>query len=178
VITKSVTGSQSPLAGLTHHRAHLALTVGPAFPPFGRTPGPPGAADAPATRPVAGPKRPASSKTVSEYLESAPETLRDLYAQLDSYIEALGDDVTKRTLKLYFAYRRLKNFACVEVHPQSHALLVYLKVDPSAVDLEAGFTRDLRTIGHFGTGDLEVRVTDAAQLTRALPLVLSSYALS
>ena len=67
---------------------------------------------------------------MTEYLEQAPTTLKDLYAELESYCESLGDDVSKKALKFYFAFRRLKNFACVEVHPQTKTLLVYLKVDP------------------------------------------------
>jgi predicted transport protein len=55
----------------------------------------------------------------------------------------LGDDVTKKVTQQYYAYRRLKNFVCVEVHPQSRALLVFLKVNPDSVPLEPGFTRDV-----------------------------------
>ncbi|QGF22443.1 DUF5655 domain-containing protein [Raineyella fluvialis] len=115
------------------------------------------------------------SKTVTELLDQSPQGLKDLFFELDAYLEALGDDVTKKTLKLYFAYRRLKNFVCVEVHPQSQNLLLYLKVDPDTVVLEPGFSRDVRHIGHFGTGDLELRVTTSEELQRALPLVQQSY---
>jgi len=118
---------------------------------------------------------PSSTKTVTEYLAQASQELSDLYAELEAYLEALGDDVTKKTLKNYFAFRRLKNFACVEVHPQSNNLLVYLKVDPDAVELQPGFSRDVRSIGHFGTGDLELRVVDRQALANALPLVQRSY---
>ena len=78
-------------------------------------------------------------------------------------------------MKLYFAFKRLKNFACVEVHPQAGQLLVYVKVDPETVELEDGFTRDVRSIGHFGTGDLEIRIRNDADVDRALPLILRSY---
>ncbi len=126
---------------------------------------------------VVGPgKKPsASSKTVSECLEQAPDSLKDLMGQLDAFAVALGDDVTKRTLKLYFAYRRIKNFLCVEVHPQNHELLIFVKVDPDTVTLEPGFSRDVRAIGHFGTGDLELRVRDVNGLKKAQPLIERSY---
>lgn len=131
------------------------------------TPGPSGAS-------AGGP----ASKTVSEYLEQASPELSDLYSELEAFCEALGDDVTKKTLKNYFAFRRLKNFACVEVHPQTKNLLVYLKVNPGTVTLEEGFSRDVRSIGHFGTGDLELRVRSRADLQRALPLIELSYEVS
>lgn len=117
----------------------------------------------------------ATSKTVSEYLEQAPDTLKDLMGQLDAFVVALGDDVTKRTLKNYFAYRRIKNFLCVEVHPQNHELLMFVKVDPDTVTLEPGFSRDVRVIGHFGTGDLELRVRDIDGLKKTQPLIGRSY---
>lgn len=116
-----------------------------------------------------------ATKTVTDYLDQAPPALKDLYADVEHQCEALGDDVTKKVLKYYFAFRRLKNFACVEVHPQSKTLLVYLKVDPSTVDLEDGFSRDVSDIGHFGTGDLEVRIKTAEDLERAIPLIQISY---
>lgn len=128
--------------------------------------------------PILSPKVAAAYKTVSDYLDASPAALRDLFAELESFIEALGDDVTKKTLKQYFAYRRLKNFACVEVHPQTRNLLIYLKVEPASTNLEPGFSRDVSKIGHFGTGDLELRIADRAQLQRALPLVAASYELS
>ena len=118
------------------------------------------------------------TKTVSEYLEQSPDSLKDLYGELDAFALALGDDVTSRTLKLYFAYRRIKNFCCVEVHPQNHQLLLFLKVDPDSIELEPGFSRDVRKIGHFGTGDLELRVSDAVTLQKAMPLIQQSYDVS
>ena len=42
--------------------------------------------------------------------------LLDLYDELQAYLLALGDDVQEKTLKYYVAFKRIKNFACVEVH--------------------------------------------------------------
>ncbi|MFF0284353.1 DUF5655 domain-containing protein [Rhodococcus aetherivorans] len=123
-------------------------------------------------------KKRAAAKTVSEYLDQSPDSLKNLHAGLDAFVVALGDDVTTRTLKLYFAYRRIKNFLCVEVHPQNHELLLFVKVDPDTVELEAGFSRDVRQIGHFGTGDLELRVRNAQTLQKAMPLIQRSYEVS
>ena len=117
----------------------------------------------------------ATTKTVTQYLDRSPQSLKDLFADLEAFIVALGDEVTKKTLKLYFAYRRLKNFACVEVHPQTQTLLVYLKVDPDSLQLEEGFSRDVRSIGHFGTGDLELRIKNATDFAKAQPLIQQSY---
>jgi predicted transport protein len=113
-------------------------------------------------------------KGVSEYLATAPPPLQNLYHGLRNHLIAL-DDVQQKVTKQYVAFRRLKNFACVEVHPQAMKLLVYIKINPDDVVLEPGFTRDVRKIGHFGTGDLEITITSAESLERAKPLVMASY---
>src|SRR4051812_43221611 len=82
-----------------------------------------------------------SYTTVTEHLAKAGPGLKSLYASLDAFLQALGDDVVLKTNLYYLAYRRIKNFACVEVHPQTDQLLVFLKINPDEVPLEEGFTR-------------------------------------
>ena len=120
-------------------------------------------------------KQSGTYKTVSQYYEQASPELRALCDSLEAFLLSLGDDVTKKALKLYYAFRRIKNFACVEVHPQTETLVVYAKVDPAAVELKGGFTRDVHNIGHFGTGDLEIRISSPDDLEAAKPLLLKSY---
>jgi len=70
--------------------------------------------------------------------------LKNLYSDLDARLMGLRGTTSEDDVrKLYFAYKRIKNFACVEVHPQSRALLVYLKVDPDSIELEPGFSREV-----------------------------------
>jgi predicted transport protein len=114
-------------------------------------------------------------KTVSEYLSEADEDLRDLFESTKEFLLSLGDDIQMKTLKFYFAFKRLKNFACAEVHNREKSVRLFLKVDPKSVNLERGFTRDVTDIGHFGTGDLEVNLKCPADLEKAKPLLLSSY---
>ena len=112
-------------------------------------------------------------KTAEEQLEHAQPEIRALYEALSSQLLALGDDVQEKHLKQYVAFRRLKNFACVI--PYKDKLLVLLKLSPDTVALEAGFSRDVRSIGKWGTGDLELCLRSHADLQRALPLLERSY---
>lgn len=116
-----------------------------------------------------------SYKTVTEYLAQAKQEQKDLYEEVKAFLLALGDDVQFKVLKFYFAFKRIKNFACVEVHTGTGKLLVYVKVDPETVELEKGFTRDVRKIGHFGTGDVEITIGSMADFEKAKPLFLKSY---
>lgn len=114
-------------------------------------------------------------KTVSEYLQGAGDELRGRYERLKEFLNELGDDVQVKVLKRYVAFKRIKNFACVEVHTRNQTLLVYLKVDPDTVELEKGFTRDVRKIGHFGTGDLELTISSDTDMEKAKYLLEASY---
>ena len=117
-------------------------------------------------------------KTVSEYLAQADSDLQDRFEALKAFLIALGDDVQMKTLKYYFAFKRIKNFACVEIHPQTKHLMVYVKIDPDTITLENGFTRDVRNIGHFGTGDLEITISSDADMEKAKSLLVRSYEVS
>jgi predicted transport protein len=112
-------------------------------------------------------------KTAEEQLAQAQPDIRQLYDSLASYLNALGDDVQEKHLKLYTAFRRLKNFACVI--PYRDKLLVMLKLDPDTVTLEDGFSRDTRNIGTWGTGDLELTLRTQADMDKAKPLLDRSY---
>jgi len=112
-------------------------------------------------------------KTVDEQLAGAHPEIRALYDALASHLLALGDDVQEKRLKLYVAFRRLKNFACVI--PYRDKLLVMLKLGPDTVVLGARFSRDVRNIGTWRTGDLELTLRNRADMDRVLPLLERSY---
>lgn len=114
-------------------------------------------------------------KSVSDYLGDADTNLTNLYSDVEARLLGLGDDTQKKVTHYYIAFKRLKNFACVEVKATSQKLLVYLKVDPDSIELRDGFTRDVREIGHFGTGDLELTITQATDLDEVQALFEKSY---
>jgi predicted transport protein len=106
--------------------------------------------------------------------EAAPEhTIDDVWGALKAFLLALGDDIQMKELEHYTAFRRLKNFACVKVRPND--LQVWIRLDPSSVELEEGFSRDVTHVGHLGTGNLELRIQNVSDLERAKPLLLRSY---
>ncbi|MGY2747903.1 DUF5655 domain-containing protein [Arthrobacter sp. UYCu723] len=121
-------------------------------------------------------KKSSRSKTVTELLAQADHELAALYEKFETFALSLGDDVVKNERSLYFAFRRLKNFACVEVHPTSKNLLVYLKLPPEAVEPVEGFSRDVSNIGHFGTGNLELRISSTANWPLVEELTRQAYA--
>lgn len=114
-----------------------------------------------------------AAQTVSDSLERASPQVKALFEGFEAYVTALGDDVQKNVLQVYIAFRRIKNFACVQFTRSE--MIITLKVNPDAVTLEEGFSRDVRNIGHNAPGDLEVRIDTPDDLERAKSLILRSY---
>lgn len=99
----------------------------------------------------------------------------DLYEAARAHLLALGDDVQVKELMHYIAFKRLRNFCCLEAFPSHGTTVLYLKLNPDNVVLEPGFTRDVRAIGHYGTGDVEVTLSSLDDLRKAEPLIQRAY---
>lgn len=80
-----------------------------------------------------------------------------------------------KELKLYTVFKRLKNFVCMEIYPQARTVTLFLKLNPDEVDRKDGFTRDVRNVGHFGTGDLQVTLKTMADFEQVQPLLVRAY---
>ncbi len=118
-------------------------------------------------------KNSGTDKTAAEGLADLPPATRVVFESLEGYLTSLGDDVQRKNLKLYVAFKRLRNFATVCF--QKNNLLVFLHLDPEQVNLVEGFTRDVRKIGHWGTGNVEVTIKNLGDLDKAKPLMLQAY---
>ncbi|MEV0373383.1 hypothetical protein AB0I10_26825 [Streptomyces sp. NPDC050636] len=83
--------------------------------------------------------------------------------------------VLERHLQTLITYRRIKNVATVRVQPRNRMLVVNLKLDPDAVELEEGFSREIRGLGCLGIKDgVEVRIRSREDLARAGDLIRRS----
>lgn len=101
-----------------------------------------------------------------------PDTERVYLAFLD-FAQQLGDDITIKFLKHYVALQRTRNFTCVQ--PYKTSLKLWLNIEPEEVELEAGFSRNVRDIGHHATGNLEIELKTLADLEKAKPLITQAY---
>lgn len=115
------------------------------------------------------------SNRIDYRLAKADPALRDLFEAVRQYLAGLGDDVQVKELKFYIAFKRLKNFVCAEIYPQVKVVTLYLRLDPSSVDLEEGFSRDVTKVGHFGTGNLSLSLKTMDDFAKAQPLLRRAY---
>lgn len=112
-------------------------------------------------------------KTVAQWLSSMSKEQQALFSSLEGYVFSLGDEVQRKDLKLYVAFKRIKNFVCVGF--KKDALFVWLKLDPALIEFEPGFSRNVQEIGHWGTGDVEVLIKNHADLDKAKSLIQKAY---
>lgn len=114
-------------------------------------------------------------KTHEERLAEAPPALRELYITVCRYTEQLGDEVQRKELKLYTAFKSIRNFVSIVVQAgRDPRLQIYLKL-PGSDGEETAFSRDVTNIGHWGTGNLEVNVRTAEDWEKARGLVERAY---
>jgi predicted transport protein len=134
----------------------------------------PSSADAVSSPAGSGISRPVGpDKSYPEVLATALQPVVDVVRSLEDHIMSLGDDIQRKELRLYVAFKRLKNFATIVV--QKNRALLYLHVNPDAVGPLAPNMRDVRPIGHWGTGDLEISMAAQQDLDPAKGLILQAY---
>jgi len=112
--------------------------------------------------------------TVEEHEDGKPETVVEMFRELDEYLLGLNESVQRVPNRLYVAYKYAKNIACVEL--QMGLLKVWLPMNYN--EKMPGFARDVSKIGHFGTGNLELRITKKADLETTFKLVRQAYVMS
>lgn len=112
-------------------------------------------------------------KTHVQKLESLPENIINLYNDICMYIEDKWSDLTKSQLKFYLAYRKISNVFCIEIYQKY--ILIHVNIDPTSIELEDGFTRDVTNIGHLGTGNLEITISNIKDFDKAKHLLEKAY---
>ena len=85
----------------------------------------------------------------------------------------MGDDISENHLKLYVAFKKAKNFVCVEVYQKG--VFLHLKLNPETVELIPGFIEDVRDKGHWGTGDLRIIIKTMDDFEKAIPIIERAY---
>lgn len=112
-------------------------------------------------------------KDFKQYFTEAGEKNQNIFYSIRDYVLSLGDDIAENQLKLYVAFKKAKNFVCVEVYQSQ--ILCHLKLNPDTVDLVPGFIEDVRTKGHWGTGDLRLIIKSIEDFEKAKPLIDRAY---
>lgn len=112
-------------------------------------------------------------KTFAEKLESSSDSIKNIYSEIEDFILSLGDDIQTKELKFYVAFKKIKNFICAEVYKSK--VVLYMKLNPEEEDIIDGFTRDVKNIGHYGTGNFEVTIKSSKDVEKVKVLINKCY---
>jgi predicted transport protein len=114
--------------------------------------------------------------TLEYHLEKGSEQIGSLFQTLREGILALAGEegeILETPNKLYISYRHGKNFC--EVQFQLRSLKLHLDIPFALLDDPQRLARDVSGVGHWGTGDVEVKVESEEEIPYVLELVKQSY---
>lgn len=111
--------------------------------------------------------------TLEDHLNGASEKSKNLFSLLRDKILSLGDDIEERPQKLYVAFRTQKNFT--EVEFQREKLKIHTDIPQSKLDDPKRISRDVKNIGHFGTGETEIILEKQEDVNYVFTLVEQAY---
>jgi uncharacterized protein with ParB-like and HNH nuclease domain/predicted transport protein len=114
-----------------------------------------------------------SSYTLDDHADNLHGELLTLFELLRKRILNLDASVREEIKKKYIAYKSETNF--VDVVPQSARLRLTLNMKFSDVDDPNGICRDVAGRGHWGNGDVEFFVSEAADIDDAMALVQQAF---
>lgn len=131
---------------------------------------------APVSSPT-GAKSTSPTRSITQLLAELPADSKQLYESVRRAILSQGEDVTERATQLYFAFKRTRNFATV-VNGRKGEWILQLHLDIDSLPKPETWPsnwRDVRKIGIWGTGQLQIRINALSDLEAAAPLIQRAY---
>ena len=111
-------------------------------------------------------------RTIEDRMESLNPELKTILKELRTFIISLSDEVSELILKQYIAYKKINNF--VTVNMTNEKIQIYLSLNPDKIEIKDNM-RDMRDIGHFGTGDVEILIRNEKELQQAVKYIEKSF---
>ena len=107
--------------------------------------------------------------TEDRHKENANEELGELYEKFKNAILNLDDGIEVKAQKLYIAFKKEGNLACVEI--QKKQMKIHIGARAGTLDDPKNIAKDVSKIGHVGTGDYEVIVNNDENLEYIMSLI-------
>ena len=116
--------------------------------------------------------RKTANYTVEQHTNNIDGNLQELFQVVRDFIIGLDSSIEEAPKKYYVAYKTIQNFVCLEIHKKK--IILYLKVNPDEVNPMPKQGRNVRNIGHFGTGDFELNIKSIADFEETKHLINES----
>lgn len=111
--------------------------------------------------------------TLEEHFENLDESMLTLFNTIRDYIISIDSSIEETPKKNYIAYKTSQNFVCMQTYKKK--ITLYLKLNAEDVELLPINGRDVRNIGHFGTGDFELTIKSLNDFESSKYLINESY---
>lgn len=117
--------------------------------------------------------RATATYTFDERLDGKSDDILELTAVVREFILGIDESIEEVPKKFYVAYKVSQNIACLEVKGRN--LKLFLKLKPSDIPADTKNYRDVSSIGHYGTGDVEFTVSSEAEFEPVKHFIKMAY---
>lgn len=117
--------------------------------------------------------RKTATYTLEEHSKTIDGNILELFNTLRDYIISMDSSIEETPKKHYIAYKTSQNFVCLQTYKRK--LTLYLKLNPDEIKPMPKQSRDVRNIGHFGTGDFELTLKDLSDFEETKQLINEAY---
>lgn len=111
--------------------------------------------------------------TVEEHYKIVDTEIRDLLNVIRDHITSLDSSIEETPKKHYIAYKTSQNFVCLQTYRKK--ITLYLKLNPDNVRPIPEQGRDVRNIGHYGTGEFELTLKNFKDFEKTKYLINEAY---
>jgi predicted transport protein len=108
-----------------------------------------------------------------QHIKGKSEKIRGMVLDIRDFIMNLDSAMEENPKKFYVAYKISQNIVCMEVKTQK--IILYLKLNPKEVSKPPSISRDVSSIGHYGTGDFELTVSSKEDIEVAKEFINFAY---
>jgi predicted transport protein len=117
--------------------------------------------------------RKTATYTLEEHFEGLNEEMKELFQNIRDFITGLDNSIEEAPKKKYVAYKTSQNFACLQA--TKNKIVIYLKLDADQLKTIPKQGRDVKDIGHFGTGDFELTIKSIDDFDETKYLINEAY---
>jgi predicted transport protein len=107
--------------------------------------------------------------TEDDHRINTSEEIFELYEKFRDAILNLADDIEIKPQKHYVAFKKDGNIACLEM--QKKKMKIYISAKADSLDDARGIAKDVSNVGHYGTGDYEIQVTNDNDIEYIMSLI-------
>lgn len=104
-----------------------------------------------------------------EHQAGTTDNISELYEVFRDAILALDNDIEIKPQKHYIAFKKQKNIACLQL--QKSKIKIYIGLAIGELDDSKGLSKNVADVGHYGTGNYLVEVTDTSNIEYIMSLI-------